>query len=97
MLNTEGKRKDCSKRAISPFHTVFSTHLENFLPFSSNLNMSSANSISLEESKIHQLGKYVIIIKYHSIIQKDVIIFYRHGLTHSHTMTPFDAPGKQAF
>ena len=27
-----GKRKNCSKRAISPFPTVFSNRLENFLP-----------------------------------------------------------------
>ena len=31
-----GKRRNCSSRAISPFLTVFSTYLENFLPFSSN-------------------------------------------------------------
>ena len=31
---------------------MFSTHLDNFLPFSSNLKLSSANSFSLEESKI---------------------------------------------
>ena len=30
------------------FPTVFSTRLENFLPFSSNLKLSSANSFSLE-------------------------------------------------
>ena len=35
---------------------VFSTRLENFLPFSSNLKLSSANSLSLEESKICRLG-----------------------------------------
>ena len=47
-----GKRRNCSKWAISPFPTVFSTHLEKFLPFSSSLKLSSANSFSLEESKI---------------------------------------------
>ena len=40
------------KGAISPFPTVFSTRLDNFLPFLSNLKLSSANSFSLEESKI---------------------------------------------
>ena len=39
------------------FSTVFTTHLESFLPFSSNSKMSSANSFSLEESKICCLGK----------------------------------------
>ena len=52
-----GKRRNCSLRAISPFPTVFSTLLENFLPFSSNLKLSSANSFSLEESKICRLVK----------------------------------------
>ena len=33
------------------------THLEIFLPLSSNLKLSSANSFSLEESKICCLGK----------------------------------------
>ena len=32
------------QQAISPFPTVFSTHLENILPFLSNLKLSSANS-----------------------------------------------------
>ena len=50
-----GKRRNYSQRAISPFPTVFSTHLDNFLPFSSNLKLSSANSFSLEESKIFRL------------------------------------------
>ena len=43
------------QRAISPFPTVFSTCLDNFLSFSSNLKLSSANSFSLEESKICRL------------------------------------------
>ena len=43
--NTVGKGE------ISPFPTVFSTRLDTFLPFSSNLKLSSANSFSLEESK----------------------------------------------
>ena len=42
---------------FSLFPTVFSTHLENHLPFSSNLELSSANSFSLKESKICHLGK----------------------------------------
>ena len=34
------------------FPTVFSTHLDNSLPLSPKLKLSSANSFSLEESKI---------------------------------------------
>ena len=49
--NTVGKGK------IYPFSTELSTNLENFLPFSSNLKLSSANSFSLTGSKIFHLGK----------------------------------------
>ena len=34
---------------------VFSTHLDNFQAFSSNLELSSANSFSFKESKICRL------------------------------------------
>ena len=53
----ELKRTKYSQRAISPFPTVLSTLLENFLPFSSNLKLWSANSFSSEESKICHLGQ----------------------------------------
>ena len=36
---------------------MFSTALENVLPFSSNFKLSSANSLGLEESNICRLGK----------------------------------------
>ena len=42
---------------FSFFPSVFSTLLDIFLPFSSNSKLSSANSLSLEESKICYLGK----------------------------------------
>ena len=35
---------------------VFSTRLDNLLPLLSNLKLSSANSFSLEESKIYRPG-----------------------------------------
>ena len=43
------------KGEISTFPTMSSTRLDNLLPFSSNLKLSSANSFSLEESKICRL------------------------------------------
>ena len=52
-----GKMRNCSSRAISPFPSVFSTNKEKFLPSSSNLELSSANSLSWEASKIYRLGK----------------------------------------
>ena len=39
------------------FPTVFSTPLENLLPFSSSLKLLSAKSLNLEESKTCRLGK----------------------------------------
>ena len=30
-------------------------------------------------------------------LQQSIILSFGKELTHSHTMTPFDAPGKQAF
>ena len=36
---------------------MFSPYLESFLPFSSNLKLSSAIAFSLEGSKIYRLGK----------------------------------------
>ena len=52
-----GKSRKCWLLAFSPFPTVFSTLLEDFPPFSSNLKLSSAKSFSLEESKYYFLGK----------------------------------------
>ena len=39
----------CNKQFL--LFPVFFTHLENFLPFSSNMKLSSSNSFSLEESR----------------------------------------------
>ena len=44
-------------RAISPFPAVFSISLGNFLPFTSNLKLSSVNSFKLEDSIICHLGR----------------------------------------
>ena len=54
--NTVGKAEIARHKQFLLF-PLFSTHLENVLPFLSNLKVSSANSISLEESKICCLGK----------------------------------------
>ena len=57
LLKLCGKRRNCSQGAISPFPTAFSTLLEILPSFLSILKLSSANSFSLEESKIFSLGK----------------------------------------
>ena len=51
------EKRHCTKRTISPIPTAFSTVLENFSPFSSNLNFSFANTFSLGEPKIYRLGE----------------------------------------
>ena len=51
------KKGNCSSRAISPFPSVLFTHLDNFLLFSSNFKLLSADSFSLEESKIRHQWK----------------------------------------
>ena len=63
-----GKRRNCSLRAISSFPAVFSTHLEKFLPFLSILKLSSANPLSLEESKICRLGKSEVVVYLDSLV-----------------------------
>ena len=54
------KDKLLMRSSFFPFLTVFSTLLESFLPFSPNLNLSSANSTSLEQSKHLSFGKGLI-------------------------------------
>ena len=58
-----GKERLLVTSNFSFFPTVFFTHLENFLPFSSNLKLSSANSFTWEESKICYLGKGLISLQ----------------------------------
>ena len=53
--NTVGKGEIARNEQFLLFPQCFSTRLDNFLPFSSNLKLSSANSFSLEESKICRL------------------------------------------
>ena len=50
--NTEGKGEIAHNEQFLHFPQCFLPLLEKFLPFSSNLKLSSANSFSLEESKI---------------------------------------------
>ena len=58
LLKTLGeKEKLLVTSNFSLLFPVFSFHSKNFLPFSSNLKVLSANSFSLEESKICHLEK----------------------------------------
>ena len=58
-----GKGEIARNEQFSPFPTVFSTLLENFSPFSSNLKLLSANSFSLGQLKICCLGKVEVYNK----------------------------------
>ena len=55
--NTVGKGEIARNEQFLLFPPCFSTLLENFLPFSSNSKLSSANSFRSEESKMCRLGK----------------------------------------
>ena len=55
--NTVGKRDIAHDEQFLHFPNVFSTRLENFLLFSSNSKLWSANFFSFEDSKICHLGK----------------------------------------
>ena len=55
--NTVEKGEIAPDEQFLLFPQCFLPVLENFLPFSSNLKLSSANSLRLEESKISRLGK----------------------------------------
>ena len=57
LLMTLWEKKKLLVTSNFSFSTVFSTILENSLPVSSNSKLSSANSFSLEESKVCRLGK----------------------------------------
>ena len=52
LLKTLWEKEKLLVMSNSPFPTVFSTLLENFLSFSSNLKLLSANSVCLKGSKI---------------------------------------------
>ena len=57
LLKTLWKKEKLLVTSNFSFPTVFSIRLKDFLPFSSNLNMSSTSSFSLEESIFCRLGK----------------------------------------
>ena len=54
--NTVGKGEIVRNKQAFPFPAAFCICLENFLPFSGHLKLSSANFISLEVSKLYRLG-----------------------------------------
>ena len=55
--NTAGKGEIARNEQFLLFPLCFLAYMVNFPPFSSNLQLSSANSFSLEESKICCFGE----------------------------------------
>ena len=72
--NNVGKREIACNKQFLLFLTVFSTLLENFLQFSSYLKLSSANSFSLEESKLWHLRKGLTPYKKKKRVKCDKIL-----------------------
>ena len=73
-INTAGKA------AISPSPTLFFTRLKNFLPSSSNVKLSSANTLSLEESKICHLGQPLQLVFLQMLLDTRDVILTKAGL-----------------
>ena len=94
-----GKRRKCWKPAFSPFPRMFSTPPKTNYSFSVNFILSSAIAFKLDWSKIVSFGKELNKIQILSHIYYFICMCFEFGpvLTHSHTMTPFGAPEKQAF
>ena len=77
--NTEGKGEIARNEQFLPFPSVFSIHLKNFRPISSNLKLSSANSFNSEESTTCRLGKGYLVRIYTSkeVSPKSLESFYK--------------------
>ena len=74
-----GKGEIARNEQFLLFPTVFSNCLENFLPYLSNLKMSSANSFSLDKSEVLLIGKglkSILILIYSFSIHPCSLLFY---------------------
>ena len=70
---------------------MFSVLSERLIAIQAIANMSPAIALDLVESKLLSFVKVI------DLLLPQYSFFICIILTHSHTMTPFDAPGKQAF
>ena len=79
------KEKLLITSTLSFFPTVFTMHLENFIPFSTNLKLLSANS-ELKLSKICHLGrgKYMHFYKSHTVSKLQSHIYVVCSLQRPH-------------
>ena len=82
------KRRKCLLPAFSSFPTVFSTPSQREIVI----------LVMFVVCKCFQFGHVQkFVIRQRVNLNKAKILSTGKGLTHSHTMTPFDTPGKQAF
>ena len=72
LLKNRGKRR----RAISPLPTVFSTCLENFLLFSSNVKLSSADCFKMDLSKILSSGNGLKVMRWKCQLVSSFLLLY---------------------
>ena len=78
---------------------MFSTRPDNCTPFVHIFDIIFLFAVELEEPKIDiSVEGLIMMMPDHISLFPDLPIEIGIAvLTHSHTMTPFDAPGKQAF
>ena len=92
---------------VTPFPTMFSTLSQTNFAILATIKFSSANVLNSDISNLLSFGKELKLMYKQSCIFKTVTKnnhkghqrqgWFGKSLTHSHTMTPFDASGKQAF
>ena len=87
------KRRNCLQKASSPILTMFSTLHGTYFLFQMHFKMSFAISFNLDQSKILSSGNGLKS----SLFTRKSNYVHDLRLAHSHTMTPFDASGKEGF
>ena len=75
-MKTLGKEEIARNEQFLLFPQCFLIVLENFLPFSSNLKLSSANPFSMVVSEICRLGKVYVAEVYNFVKSKKEIQIY---------------------
>ena len=91
--NTVGKGEIARKEQFLLFPTVFFTLFENFLPFSSNLRLSSAKTLNLEQYLSYLNLSFGNGLKC-AIWKRDSL---HYPLTHYHTIPTCNTSGKESF
>ena len=95
LLNASAEKEKMGLPVFSPFLTLFSTLSKKNYIVLAKLKMSSAKAFDLHKAKTLSSGQE---LRDDNISDSSILENVADDkLTHSHTMEPFDAPGKQAF